>query len=100
MAGVIPLERLHRFELVLWRSCHAKVFIKYTPIMTPLEDPTTVSIPCTYYIFEWYYLCREPWCRKMFLCCSSKVNSLGHELEKYVTGESDTCATNIIISNT
>ncbi|XP_065882677.1 V-type proton ATPase 116 kDa subunit a 1-like isoform X2 [Dysidea avara] len=41
MAGVIPLERLHRFELVLWRSCHAKVFIKYTPIMTPLEDPTT-----------------------------------------------------------
>ena len=48
MAGVIPLERLHRFELVLWRSCHAKVFIKYTPIMTPLEDPNTVSIvSCT-----------------------------------------------------
>jgi len=43
MAGVLPLERLHRFELVLWRSCHGKVFIKHTPIMTPLEDPSTVS---------------------------------------------------------
>ena len=44
MAGVIAFKRLHRFEIALWRACHAKVFIKHTPIMTPLEDPFSVSV--------------------------------------------------------
>jgi len=43
MAGVIAFERLHRFEIALWRACHAKVFIKHTSIMTLLEDPFSVS---------------------------------------------------------
>ena len=44
MAGVIAFKRLHRFEIALWRACHAKVFIKHTPIMTLLEDPFSVSL--------------------------------------------------------
>lgn len=44
MAGVIAFKRLHRFEIALWRACHAKVFVKHAPIMTPLEDPFSVSI--------------------------------------------------------
>lgn len=40
MAGVIAFKRLHRFEIALWRACHAKVFVKHAPVMTPLEDPS------------------------------------------------------------
>ncbi|XP_065883014.1 V-type proton ATPase 116 kDa subunit a 1-like isoform X2 [Dysidea avara] len=41
VAGVIRLERLHRFEQVLWRACHGNVFMRHTPIDIYLEDPTT-----------------------------------------------------------
>ena len=44
MAGVIRLERLHRFEQVLWRACHGNVFMRHTAIDQHLEDPTTVCI--------------------------------------------------------
>ena len=43
MAGVIRLERLHRFEQVLWRACHGNVFMRHAEINENLEDPTTVS---------------------------------------------------------
>lgn len=41
VAGVIRLERLHRFEQVLWRACHGNVFMRHTAIDQHLEDPTT-----------------------------------------------------------
>ena len=45
VAGVIRLERLHRFEQVLWRACHGNVFMRHAEIYEHLEDPTTV---CNY----------------------------------------------------
>ena len=44
MAGVIPFKILHRFEIALWRACHAKVFVKHARIMSLLEDPLSVSV--------------------------------------------------------
>ena len=48
VAGVIRLERLHRFEQVLWRACHGNVFMRHAEIDERLEDPTTVSFKITH----------------------------------------------------
>lgn len=48
VAGVIRLERLHRFEQVLWRACHGNVFMRHAEINEDLEDPTTVCIVLLY----------------------------------------------------
>ena len=45
VAGVILRERIPAFERMLWRACRGNVFLKQAEIDTPLEDPTTVSVP-------------------------------------------------------
>ena len=78
MAGVIAFKRLHRFEIALWRACHAKVFIKHTPIMTLLEDPFTVSVIVNS-VHVYYHFYREKWFKSMYLYCFFKENSFVHE---------------------
>uniref|UniRef100_A0A672ULP3 V-type proton ATPase subunit a n=1 Tax=Strigops habroptila TaxID=2489341 RepID=A0A672ULP3_STRHB len=40
-AGVIKRERMIHFERLLWRACRGNVYLKYTEMDTPLEDPVT-----------------------------------------------------------
>ncbi|KAK2539653.1 Atp6v0a4 [Columba guinea] len=40
-AGVIKRERMLLFERLLWRACRGNIYLKYTEIDTPLEDPVT-----------------------------------------------------------
>ena len=42
LAGVILRERVPIFERVLWRACRGNVFLRYTEIEMPFEDPRTV----------------------------------------------------------
>lgn len=42
-AGVIKRERMLLFERLLWRACRGNIYLRYTEIDTPLEDPVTVS---------------------------------------------------------
>ncbi len=43
MAGVIMRHRIPAFERMLFRVCRGNVFLKYSEIEIPLEDPVTVS---------------------------------------------------------
>lgn len=43
-AGVIKRERMVPFERLLWRACRGNIYLKYTEMDTPLEDPITVGI--------------------------------------------------------
>uniref|UniRef100_A0A672UPA6 V-type proton ATPase subunit a n=1 Tax=Strigops habroptila TaxID=2489341 RepID=A0A672UPA6_STRHB len=43
-AGVIKRERMIHFERLLWRACRGNVYLKYTEMDTPLEDPVTVGV--------------------------------------------------------
>ncbi|XP_067392438.1 V-type proton ATPase 116 kDa subunit a 4 [Emydura macquarii macquarii] len=40
-AGVIKRERMVPFERLLWRACRGNIYLKYTEMDTPLEDPIT-----------------------------------------------------------
>ncbi|XP_019400258.1 PREDICTED: V-type proton ATPase 116 kDa subunit a isoform X2 [Crocodylus porosus] len=40
-AGVIKRERMVPFERLLWRACRGNVYLRYTEMDTPLEDPVT-----------------------------------------------------------
>ncbi|XP_037077350.1 V-type proton ATPase 116 kDa subunit a1-like [Pollicipes pollicipes] len=39
VSGVIRRERVHTFELMLWRACRGNVFLRQAEIEKPLEDP-------------------------------------------------------------
>ncbi|XP_013914076.1 PREDICTED: V-type proton ATPase 116 kDa subunit a isoform 4 [Thamnophis sirtalis] len=41
IAGVIKRERLVTFERLLWRACRGNVYLKFSEMDTPLEDPVT-----------------------------------------------------------
>ncbi|XP_043216590.1 V-type proton ATPase 116 kDa subunit a1-like isoform X2 [Amphibalanus amphitrite] len=41
VAGVIKRERVHAFELMLWRACRGNVFLRQAEIEEPLEDPVS-----------------------------------------------------------
>uniref|UniRef100_A0A8C3PN14 V-type proton ATPase subunit a n=1 Tax=Calidris pygmaea TaxID=425635 RepID=A0A8C3PN14_9CHAR len=40
-AGVIKRERMIPFERLLWRACRGNIYLRYTEMDTPLEDPVT-----------------------------------------------------------
>ncbi|XP_040857954.1 V-type proton ATPase 116 kDa subunit a isoform X1 [Ochotona curzoniae] len=40
-AGVINRERMASFERLLWRVCRGNVYLRFTEMDTPLEDPVT-----------------------------------------------------------
>ncbi|XP_069852972.1 V-type proton ATPase 116 kDa subunit a 4 [Dipodomys merriami] len=40
-AGVINRERMASFERLLWRVCRGNVYLKFSEMDTPLEDPIT-----------------------------------------------------------
>uniref|UniRef100_A0A8C9G8V2 V-type proton ATPase subunit a n=1 Tax=Pavo cristatus TaxID=9049 RepID=A0A8C9G8V2_PAVCR len=40
-AGVIKRERVIPFERLLWRACRGNIYLRYTEMDTPLEDPVT-----------------------------------------------------------
>uniref|UniRef100_A0A8C0FC67 V-type proton ATPase subunit a n=1 Tax=Bubo bubo TaxID=30461 RepID=A0A8C0FC67_BUBBB len=40
-AGVIKRERMIAFERLLWRACRGNIYLRYTEMDTPLEDPVT-----------------------------------------------------------
>lgn len=42
-AGVIKRERMIPFERLLWRACRGNIYLRYTEMDTPLEDPVTIS---------------------------------------------------------
>ncbi|KAF0298856.1 V-type proton ATPase subunit a isoform 1 [Amphibalanus amphitrite] len=42
VAGVIKRERVHAFELMLWRACRGNVFLRQAEIEEPLEDPVSM----------------------------------------------------------
>uniref|UniRef100_A0A8C0HPW5 V-type proton ATPase subunit a n=1 Tax=Buteo japonicus TaxID=224669 RepID=A0A8C0HPW5_9AVES len=42
-AGVIKRERMIPFERLLWRACRGNIYLRYTEMDTPLEDPVTVG---------------------------------------------------------
>ena len=44
VAGVILRKRVPGFERLLWRACRGNVFLRYTEIEHPMEDPVTVCI--------------------------------------------------------
>ena len=44
VSGVIKRERVHAFELMLWRACRGNVFLRQAEIEEPLEDPVSVSV--------------------------------------------------------
>uniref|UniRef100_A0A8B9TXG2 V-type proton ATPase subunit a n=1 Tax=Anas platyrhynchos TaxID=8839 RepID=A0A8B9TXG2_ANAPL len=39
--GVIKRERMIPFERLLWRACRGNIYLRYTEMDTPLEDPVT-----------------------------------------------------------
>ncbi|XP_039218235.1 V-type proton ATPase 116 kDa subunit a isoform X2 [Crotalus tigris] len=41
IAGVIKRERLVPFERLLWRACRGNIYLKFSEMDTPLEDPIT-----------------------------------------------------------
>uniref|UniRef100_A0A2K5CL31 V-type proton ATPase subunit a n=1 Tax=Aotus nancymaae TaxID=37293 RepID=A0A2K5CL31_AOTNA len=41
IAGVINRERMASFERLLWRVCRGNIFLKFSEMDTPLEDPVT-----------------------------------------------------------
>ncbi|ETE73003.1 V-type proton ATPase subunit a isoform 4, partial [Ophiophagus hannah] len=41
IAGVIKRERLVTFERLLWRACRGNIYLKFSEMDTPLEDPVT-----------------------------------------------------------
>ena len=43
VSGVIKRERVHAFELMLWRACRGNVFLRQAEIEEPLDDPLSVS---------------------------------------------------------
>lgn len=42
-AGVIKRERMIPFERLLWRACRGNIYLRYTEMDTPMEDPVTVG---------------------------------------------------------
>uniref|UniRef100_A0A8C3TZR7 V-type proton ATPase subunit a n=1 Tax=Catharus ustulatus TaxID=91951 RepID=A0A8C3TZR7_CATUS len=40
-AGVIKRERMIPFERLLWRACRGNIYLRYTEMDTPMEDPVT-----------------------------------------------------------
>ena len=43
LTGVIPKDKMHSFERVLWRATRGNLYMKSSPIDEPIEDPHTVS---------------------------------------------------------
>ncbi|KAM4677963.1 V-type proton ATPase 116 kDa subunit a 4-like [Discoglossus pictus] len=43
-SGVIVQERMLTFERVLWRVCKGNIYLKYSELETPLEDPITKEL--------------------------------------------------------
>ncbi|XP_054844818.1 V-type proton ATPase 116 kDa subunit a 4 isoform X2 [Eublepharis macularius] len=41
IAGVIKRERMGPFERVLWRACRGNIYLRFSEMDTPLEDPVT-----------------------------------------------------------
>ncbi|CAI5786219.1 V-type proton ATPase 116 kDa subunit a [Podarcis lilfordi] len=41
IAGVIKRERMVPFERLLWRACRGNIYLKFSEMDTPLEDPIT-----------------------------------------------------------
>ncbi|XP_035222627.1 V-type proton ATPase 116 kDa subunit a1-like, partial [Stegodyphus dumicola] len=44
VTGVILRERVPAFEMMLWRVCRGKVFLKQAELDSPIQDPTTGSL--------------------------------------------------------
>lgn len=40
---MIKRERLVTFERLLWRACRGNIYLKFSEMDTPLEDPVTVG---------------------------------------------------------
>uniref|UniRef100_A0A8C5ISG4 V-type proton ATPase subunit a n=1 Tax=Junco hyemalis TaxID=40217 RepID=A0A8C5ISG4_JUNHY len=40
-SGVIKRERMIPFERLLWRACRGNIYLRYTEMDTPMEDPVT-----------------------------------------------------------
>ncbi|XP_048356421.1 V-type proton ATPase 116 kDa subunit a 4 isoform X2 [Sphaerodactylus townsendi] len=41
IAGVIKRERMGPFERLLWRACRGNIYLRFSEMDTPLEDPVT-----------------------------------------------------------
>nr|XP_060635689.1 V-type proton ATPase 116 kDa subunit a 4 isoform X2 [Anolis sagrei ordinatus] len=41
IAGVIKRERMVPFERLLWRACRGNIYLRFSEMDTPLEDPVT-----------------------------------------------------------
>ncbi|XP_060101635.1 V-type proton ATPase 116 kDa subunit a 4 isoform X2 [Heteronotia binoei] len=41
IAGVIKRERMGPFERLLWRACRGNIYLRFSEMDTPLEDPIT-----------------------------------------------------------
>lgn len=50
VTGVILRERILAFEMMLWRVCRGKVFLKQAELDSAIEDPITVCIMYFKYI--------------------------------------------------
>ncbi|XP_006887216.1 PREDICTED: V-type proton ATPase 116 kDa subunit a isoform 4 [Elephantulus edwardii] len=40
-AGVVDRERMSAFERLLWRVCRGNIYLRFSEMAVPLEDPTT-----------------------------------------------------------
>uniref|UniRef100_A0A803YIJ6 V-type proton ATPase subunit a n=1 Tax=Meleagris gallopavo TaxID=9103 RepID=A0A803YIJ6_MELGA len=54
-AGVIKRERMIPFERLLWRACRGNIYLRYTEMDTPLEDPVTVGTQVKKNVFIIFY---------------------------------------------
>ncbi|PIO70005.1 hypothetical protein TELCIR_08154 [Teladorsagia circumcincta] len=53
VAGVMPLDKKHTFERVLWRACRRTAFVRISDVTLTLEDPVTLApiIKCVFIVF-------------------------------------------------
>lgn len=52
VAGIMNREKMHGFELMLWRLCRGNVFLKTAEIPEAIEDAQTVKNYFNYYLAD------------------------------------------------
>nr|XP_056701765.1 V-type proton ATPase 116 kDa subunit a 4 [Euleptes europaea] len=69
IAGVIKRERMGPFERLLWRACRGNIYLKFSEMDTPLEDPVTVGLDESSILLP--LGCLVMTILKFYLCCIS-----------------------------
>jgi hypothetical protein len=79
VAGVINREKVPGFERLLWRACRGNVFLRYTEIEMPMEDPITVRFIEMYSVYGksggngfYILICRDSLFTNVYLSSFSK----------------------------